>query len=101
TININASKINLNGAISINSFNQSLKSDFDSKITADYVDDVVNKVKNPAITNSTAGWSNSRHLTTSMQTFEGVSTRVLAQSQVSSGQTQTYSTYFDVDPSKA
>lgn len=60
-----------------------------------------NLVKNPELTGSHTGWSNTKHLTSNTQTFEGVGTRVLAQTQTTSGQAQTYSSYFDIDPSKA
>ena len=64
-----------------------------------YVDDNTgNLVNNPAATGNHTGWSASG-LSSLNQTFEGVSARVL-QSSIGSD-TQNYSSYFKVDPSKA
>lgn len=57
-----------------------------------------NLVKNPVVTNSTSGWSGSG-LSTATVDFQGVSTRVLR--SITTGNVQYYSSYFDVDPSKA
>lgn len=61
-------------------------------------DSVGNLVNNPELTGNHTGW-NTGSVTSTMQDFEGVSTRVLR--NTSTTDATTYSDWFEVDPSKA